>query len=148
MRIGEIATVKIERADAYDLHGTAVRVLGQDDDFEPRTELNQPAVGLFTANCASKALCRRARFTAGDIGGQVRIFVQNADGFSLSSTDTIIRSPLRTRHRASRRRPGERKIGLAGRERDLSPEEGARMPGLSPSSKPGVPSSRSAALPC
>ena len=24
LRIGEIATVKIERADAYDLHGTAV----------------------------------------------------------------------------------------------------------------------------
>ncbi len=24
LRVGEIATVKIERADAYDLHGTAV----------------------------------------------------------------------------------------------------------------------------
>ena len=29
LRVGEIATVKIERADAYDLHGTRRRLLAQ-----------------------------------------------------------------------------------------------------------------------
>jgi hypothetical protein len=52
-----------------------------DDDFEPRTDLNQPVGGLPGVNpqlSVESPLVGGPGFAAGDIGGQVRIFVQNA----------------------------------------------------------------------